>query len=150
MSIDINIALSPAEQHRVLACFSALFPLRNREKTEHEVATLAQTRLQWESTSIDLFFADIPFHESIAQRTRDVAYIGTRLPIISAEDLIVLKVAFNRPQDWIDIEHMFQIQQQALDTEYIRRWLAEFYQQPDDLPRQKVEALIHDYQPGRG
>jgi len=147
--IDINIALPPAQQAAVLDALSTLFSLTNREKAEQELTRLAQTRLTWERTGIDLFFADIPFHEAIAARSHEVAYMGTKLPIISAEDLVILKAAFNRPKDWVDIENLFAIQQQALDTAYLRRWLAEFYQ-PEDLPLQRVEGFIREYQGRRG
>src|SRR5579883_2700304 len=119
--IDVNVALPPKEYQRVLDSLSMLFPIDNRKRIEYELIQLAQTRLYWETTAIDLFFADIPFHDSIAQRTHDVDYVGTRLPIVSAEDLIVLKAAFNRPKDWFDIENIFAIRQHALDTAYVRR-----------------------------
>ena len=114
--IDINIALPPAQKTAVLDALSTLFPVANREQAEQELTRLAQTHLTWERTGIDLFFADIPFHASVAARSHDVDYMGTKLPIISAEDLVILKAAFNRPKDWIDIENMFAIQRSALDA----------------------------------
>jgi len=143
--LDINIALSPSENPRVLDCLSGLFMILDRDRAERELSRLTQTRLFWERTGIDLFFADLPFHDSIAARTHEVDYVGTKLPIVSAEDLIVLKAAFNRPKDWIDIEAMFKIQREALDTAYIRRWLSEFYAPPDDGPIRRVEGLIRAY-----
>src|SRR6266567_2121837 len=121
--LDINIALTPPEHARVLDALAALFLIADRQKAERELTRLTQTRLTWETTGIDLFMADIPYHAAIAARTREVNYVGTQLPIISAEDLVILKAAFNRPKDWIDIENMFQIQGSALDAAYMRRWL---------------------------
>lgn len=143
--LDVNIALPPSEQARLLDALASLFPISDRPRVERELIRIAQTRLFWEETGIDLFMADIPFHDSIARRSHEVDYVGTRLPIIAAEDLVVLKAAFNRPQDWLDIENLFQIQNGALDAAYMRRWLSEFYQPPDDLPLQRVEGFIQRY-----
>ena len=143
--LDINIALPPAQHARLLDALASLFPIVGREKAAQELTRLAQTRLFWEETGVDLFMADIPYHASIAERAHDVDYMGTRLPVISAEDLIILKAAFNRPKDWIDIENMFQVQNGALDALYIRRWLSEFYLPPDDLPLQRVAGFIRQY-----
>lgn len=143
--IDINIALLPAEHARVLDSLSALFVIHDREKSARELSQIAQTRLHWDNTGIDLFFADTPFNDSIAQRTREVDYVGIKLPIISAEDLIILKAAFNRPKDWIDIEAMFEIYPRELDATYLRRWLSEFYTPPDDAPLKRIEGFLRTY-----
>lgn len=142
--IDINIALPPHEHARVLDALAARFPIPDRPSREAELERIAQTRLFWEQTGIDLFMADIPFHDSIAQRTHEVDYVGTRLPIISAEDLIVLKAAFNRPKDWIDIATIIQVQQR-LDEAYLREWLGAF-SEPDDERLGRLERLLREAQ----
>ncbi len=142
--LDINIALPPSEYPRVFAALEQLFALGNRDKAAREVIEIAQTRLYWGATIVDLFFADLPFHQSIAARVRTVPYAGSAIPIVSAEDLIVLKAAFNRPKDWVDIEQIVKIQRERLDAAYIRRWLAEFYA-PDDEPPQRVAALLRRF-----
>ncbi len=143
--LDINIALPPAEHHRVLDALASLFPIADRERAERELTRFTQAHLRWDETGIDIFMADIPFHDAIAERSHEVEYEGVRLPIISAEDLVVLKAAFNRTKDWADIENIFQVQNGRLDGAYMRRWLAEFYLPPDDLPRQRVEGFIRQY-----
>jgi hypothetical protein len=143
--LDINIALPPSEQARVLDALATLFLIEAREKAARELLEMAQAQLMWDQTGVDLFMADIPFHDSIAERSRTVRYEGTDLPIISAEDLIILKAAFNRTKDWVDIENIFQVQQRVLDSAYIRRWLSEFYLPPDDLPLRRVEDFLQHY-----
>ena len=70
--------------------------------------------------------------------------MGTDIPIISAEDLIICKAAYNRAQDWIDIENMFRVQRQNLDQQYLRRWLNEFFP-PEDERVQKLNDYIGTY-----
>jgi len=141
--IDINIAL-PVEQHgRVLDCLTSLFPIENRARVEGEIMRSTQTRLRWEYIPVDLFFADIPFHESIAARSREVEFAGTKIPIISAEDLIICKAAHNRGKDWPDIENIFRVQGMNLDFGYLRHWLDEFFP-PDNERIGKIERHIRN------
>lgn len=90
---------------------------------------------------VDLFFSDLPFHESIAQRVRSVEYVGdTTIPVISGEDLILLKTAFNRPKDWVDIESIFKVQGPRLDAGYLRGWLPELFGSDERI--QRIEGYI--------
>jgi len=140
--VDINIAL-PADQHKtVLDTLSSIFPIHDREKAERELTHVAQTRLRWGALPVDLFFANTPFHEAMATRTREMDYAGTPMPVISAEDLIVCKALFNRGKDWVDIENIFTVQRQ-MDTHYIQRWLREFCE-PDDDRISRIEGYIRD------
>lgn len=143
--LDINIFLSQDQRTRVLDSLSGLFPIPNRADAERQLAHTAQVRLRWGTMPVDLFFSNSAFHDAMATRTRVVDYVGTSIPVLSAEDLVLCKAAFNRPRDWLDIETMFQVQQQALDAAYLRRWLAEFYQ-PEDEPRTRVESFIQQFQ----
>lgn len=47
------------------------------------------------------------------------------MPILSAEDLVVLKLLFNRHKDIVDVERMLQTSTDGLDTAYVRHWLIE-------------------------
>ncbi|MHB8576106.1 MAG: nucleotidyl transferase AbiEii/AbiGii toxin family protein [Dehalococcoidia bacterium] len=147
--IDINIALPAGDHPRVLDCLASLFPLDDRARAERELMHIAQTRLRWRDVPIDLFFANTPYHDALAQRTHAVEYAGTRLPVVSAEDLIILKAAFNRGKDWLDIENVFRVQQQHLDVPYIRYWLATF-SEPDDDRWSKIEGFSQTYQKAPG
>ncbi|MCC6846914.1 MAG: hypothetical protein IT294_00325 [Deltaproteobacteria bacterium] len=51
---------------------------------------------------------------------------------MSAEDLAVRKIAFNRDKDWIDLREMLAIRGDAFDGKYVLGWLGEILG-PDDL-----------------
>ncbi len=142
--IDINIALKADQHGRVLDSLSSLFPIQDRARVERQIIQNTQVRLRWDATPIDLFFSDIPFHESVAARSREVDYVGAKIPIISAEDLIICKAAFNRSRDWPDIENIFKVQGQNLDLGYLRYWLDEFFP-PEDERIGKIEEYMSDY-----
>lgn len=72
---------------------------------------------------LDLFFNSIPLQEAASHRTRQIDLLGKRVPILSAEDLVVLKLLFNRHKDIVDIERLMEVSTQGLDRDYIRDWL---------------------------
>jgi hypothetical protein len=43
--------------------------------------------------------------------------------LLSAEDLAVCKVAFDREQDWVDLREMLGIRGDAFDAQYVADWL---------------------------
>lgn len=142
--VDLNIALPEEHAERVLDSLHTVFPLGDRAKAEHDLRTIAQTRLRWGDLPVDLFFATTPFHEAMATRTRDVDYMGSAIPVISAEDLVVCKALFNRPKDWLDIENMFKVRQ-PLEWDHIRRWLTEFVE-PGDERLRRIEGFVRQFQ----
>lgn len=70
------------------------------------IARDGQARLDWEGSYLDLFFATLDLHQEMAERSRQVSFGPVRIPILSPEHLIVCKVVFDRPKDWLDIEEM--------------------------------------------
>jgi hypothetical protein len=42
----------------------------------------------------------------MAERSREVSFGPVLIPILSPEHLIVCKVVFDRPKDWLDVEEM--------------------------------------------
>ena len=145
--IDINVFLTQDQRRRVLDSVSRLFRIVDRETAERELEHSAQTRVRWDTTPVDLFFSNSAFHDAMARRARPVDYVGTTIPVLSSEDLIICKAAFNRPRDWADIEDIFKIQGSQLDGAYLTRWLDEFYE-PQDEPVQRIDAFLRAY--GRG
>lgn len=62
---------------------------------------------------------------------------GVPVYILSAEDLVVLKLLFDRPKDHVDIERLLAVQGDAFDLQYARRQLVEAMGEDDH----RVEAL---------
>ncbi len=59
---------------------------------------------------VDLFFSFDTYHDRVLSRCRLATFTfgPTRrsIPVISPDDLVVFKMAFNRGKDWVDIESM--------------------------------------------
>jgi hypothetical protein len=123
--IDLNVFLRPSELERVLVHLAPLGVERPSETTGPRIPVVG-IMCPWDETHIDLFFAyDDEFFDSVRSRIEEHLFIVRdvehRLPILSAEDLTVFKVTFDRPKDWVDIRHM--LEEKALDRDYVQSWL---------------------------
>ena len=66
-----------------------------------------------------------PLHESCLERRRRVPFgrNGDFIQILSAEDLAVFKVLFDRDKDWRDLHEMLFALADEFDVAYTRDWL---------------------------
>ena len=98
-----------------------------------------QARVMWDSTPIDLFFAYDPFHEAAAAGRKIVPFGDETIPILAAEHLMVCKVVFNRPKDWVDIDSMLS-GDPDIDASEVLRWVGRLA--GDDDPRYNRIAFV--------
>jgi hypothetical protein len=91
-----------------------------------------QARVMWDTTPIDLFFAYDPFHEAAGVARRVVPFATQTISILAPEHLVVCKVVFNRPKDWVDIDSMLA-EETELDAAEVFRWTGRLV--GDDDPR---------------
>jgi hypothetical protein len=105
--IDVNVTLPPEAAGPVLGMLSHL-GVTVTSKNREAIARDGQARLDWEGTALDVFFATTDLHIEMAERARIVGFGPVEIPILSPEDLIVCKVVFDRPKDWLDIEEILR------------------------------------------
>lgn len=72
---------------------------------------------------VDLFVNSIPLHDAALARRQRVEFAQIPCWILSAEDLAVLKLLFNRPKDRIDVEQMCFTLGAEFDYNYAHRQL---------------------------
>lgn len=102
-----------------------------------------QIRLRWQQSFVDLFFANFEFLQEASKRIWQVPFRNRCIPVLSAEDLAVCKVLFNRTKDWADLEATFAVQGARLGVAYIRHWL-HLIVGADDARVRRFEALVAD------
>lgn len=138
---DVNIFLPESSAHEVFACLAPL-GVDVPESAVTAVEKTGQVRLDWGGKKLDLFFAYAPFHEEARQRMRDSEFEGVPIWVLTAEDIIVFKVIFDRPHDWRDIERIFHRMGENVDLVYAVDWL-EFMLGEDDsrIAHLKMVAL---------
>ncbi|RIL05258.1 MAG: hypothetical protein DCC71_11045 [Proteobacteria bacterium] len=142
--IDVNVFVSEKRGARVLSALERIGVASGGTEPLRAVRDRGQVRVRWEHTPIDLFFSYDPFHDRCAERTRRVPFgEGVTLPILSAEDLAVFKVLFDRPKDWVDLGEMVYALGPAFDGGYAREWLRKILE-PDDARLARFEQILRE------
>lgn len=122
--IDVNVFVAASESPRVLAVLETLGVDPGGARERAAIRERGQTRLRWERTPLDLFFSYDPLHESCLARVRTVPFgEGERIPILSAEDLVLFKILFDRPKDWTDVAEVIYARGHEFDASYALGWL---------------------------
>ena len=102
--------------------------------------------LSCRATNVELFVPVVPLQESILKRAVGRLFHGRTIRITTAEDLILLKMAFHRQKDIQDIKGILHIQRGHLDMPYVRKWSGEMLE-PTAI--QELEDLIATYEADR-
>lgn len=142
--IDVNIFVKETDPAPALKALGDIGIEIDHDRASMLIRRDGQIRLPWETTIVDLFFMTFEFLESASTRYRVMPYTPTTtLPVLSVEDLIICKVAFNRGKDWVDITNLLRIQAGRLDRAYLDRWLAGAM--GDDERVRRFHALAEQY-----
>ena len=139
--IDLNVFVPESDAGRVLAVLGALGAATSASHLLKSVAERGQVRVPWDGTPIDVFFSYDALHESSMERRRSVDFGDVEIHILSAEDLVIYKVVFDREKDWRDIAEMVFANDQPLDFDYVRRWLRRILEQ-DDARLARIESVV--------
>jgi hypothetical protein len=105
--IDLNVFAGVDRLDDVLAALPD--GVEARRDAVAQLRREAQARLWWDTTPVDLFLANHPFHDQVAANRRIVPFAGVDLPVLSCPDLAVFKAFFARPKDVVDIASMVAI-----------------------------------------
>ncbi|MEO7428380.1 MAG: nucleotidyl transferase AbiEii/AbiGii toxin family protein [Acidimicrobiales bacterium] len=142
IDIDLNVFIPSSRFDEVAVPLRAL----GADVDEPSVKPLAlrdgQVRVMWDSTPIDLFFAYDAFHDAAGAARRVVPFADGQIPILAPEHLVVCKVAFNRPKDWVDIDAMLELGDD-LDAAEVLRWVGRIAGDDDGRFARIVALLTH-------
>ena len=139
--VDVKVLLTRQDAARLLDILSPDYislrpdPLRALQRNGF---LFVQDKL---GTRLDLLLAEIGFDEEAIRRARPVeVQPGVVVTICTAEDLIIYKLISTRLRDHADAESVVRRQGDALDDNYVLRWLRQFEQALDD------STLVATYQ----
>jgi hypothetical protein len=141
IDIDLNVFADATRAREVLALLGRLGAGVDAPELAERIERDGQARVFWDGTPIDLFFAYDPLHESSMRRRRRVDFGADRIHVLSAEDLIVYKLIFDRDKDWRDVAEVIFAANAPLDFDYVRGWLDRILE-PDAPQRHRLERLI--------
>jgi len=123
--IDINVFVPESDLLIVTEALRAAGCRFPREDPAARVRDRGDLVVHAGVVRVDVFFPFHPYHDDVRSRVRTVHTPAGDRPILSAEDLVLFKVLFNRPKDWVDIHAVLLAQEKRLDRAYLRHWLAE-------------------------
>lgn len=122
IDIDVNVFVPPARFADVADRLAAVGVAAHESGVAEAVRRDGQARVWWDSTPIDLFFAYDAFHDAAAVACRRVPFGDATIPILGASHLVVCKVVFDRPRDWVDIDAMVEAEA-PIDVAEVLRWV---------------------------
>jgi predicted nucleotidyltransferase len=119
--VDVPRLLEQVQKHKVIECFL-------------------------QSVRIELFVPAVPLQDEILRRAVPVRLSEREIPVTTAEDLILLKLAFHRIKALQDIRGILWVQRGRLDLNYLRTWSKRTH-----APgvQQELESLIAQYSIGK-
>lgn len=140
VDIDLNVFVPPTRFPEVAGPLARLGAAADDPSVAAIARSDGQVRIMWDRTPVDLFLSYDPFHEAAAAKRRSVPFAEGSIPVLSAAHLVVCKVVFNRPRDWVDLEAMLTAGTE-IDTAEVLRWVGRIA--GDDDPRyDRVAALL--------
>ncbi|HEV2949633.1 MAG TPA: hypothetical protein VGX70_19805 [Gemmataceae bacterium] len=95
----------------------------------------------------EIFLPVLPLQDEILRRAVAMPFQKRTILITTAEDLILLKMAFHRTKDVIDVRGILRVRRGQLDIDYMRHWSSVMFQ--DDVQR-KFEELLREYEQPTG
>jgi hypothetical protein len=123
--LDLNVFLSAEQAAPAIDALITAGVKLDRDEVLRSTRERGDARGFAGDIPVDLFFLSIPLHRSAASRIVAVNLLGHTIRILSAEDLVILKMLFFRGKDLVDVERVLATQGHRLDRSYVRRWLVD-------------------------
>jgi predicted nucleotidyltransferase len=70
----------------------------------------------------DFILAESKFHKNAIERAFEIDFFGSKLKVITLEDLILLKNCANRTQDLADLDKIYETYDDDIDYGYLKFW----------------------------
>jgi hypothetical protein len=99
-------------------------------------------RLACRSIPVELFTPAVPLQHEILRRALPLPLENREVRVTTAEDLILLKMAFHRGKDVGDVRGILRVQQDRLDLDYVRHWARAML---EHTVQRELHALIAEY-----
>lgn len=94
---------------------------------------------------VEVFVPVIPLQDEILKRAVRLPFEGRPIPVTTAEDLILLKMAFHRDKDLRDVRGILATQKGKLDTAYLLSWIGRML---EDRSSEELRQWMREYGAG--
>jgi len=156
-TVDVDcLVLIPALKYQALADELTAMEFNMRDEAGDEAPMTVQQMLAnvrermlieccRQSIRAELFVPVVPLQEEVLRRAVLMPFGRHEIHITTAEDLILLKLAFHREKDLHDVRGILWVQRGQLDTDYLKHWSARTL---EDQVQQELDSLIGQYDRG--
>jgi Nucleotidyltransferase of unknown function (DUF6036) len=125
IDVDVTVSVTDDDLPQMVPAISAHFRLAICDP----VAFVQQTRVLPLDTAdgvrVDVIFALLPFELDAIRRAKHVSIAGRNVPVVTAEDLVLMKISSERPRDLADAEAIVRRLAGQLDKGYLEPRLRE-------------------------
>lgn len=94
---------------------------------------------------VEVFVPFLPLQDEILRRAVRLPFEERAIPVTTAEDLILLKMAFHRDKDLRDVRGMLATQKEKLDRSYLQQWAVRML---DDRASEELRRWTDEYSRG--
>jgi predicted nucleotidyltransferase len=135
--IDLLILLEQNELNNISNILNEKFDVAQTHKLKFKNVTILRIILSLKNKTdlyvLDLILADILYYQNILSRKIHIEFEGTTIPLISLEDLIILKSISNRATDQNDIKSLTTTVK-TIDWNYINETIKKYDLKINNIP----------------
>ena len=134
VDVDVNVFVGEDRLEELFTALERAGALVDRGEARRNAARIGMLVAKIGRTRVDVFIAHHPMHVDMETRRVAVEHpeMGARY-FLSASDIALVKLIYNRPKDVTDLERLFAVQGDGIDVDYVRSWLERIV--PGDDPR---------------
>jgi predicted nucleotidyltransferase len=126
MDIDLIVMINETQLNDFKALLKAEFEsiMPHKEPMQFKLVKIWRVVNLIEELELifDFILAESKFFKNAIERAFEIEFFGTKLKIITLEDLILLKNCANRTQDIADLDKIYQTYNEEIDDEYLKAW----------------------------
>lgn len=116
--IDVNVFIGADRLDELVAALPT--GIRVGDADRAALTRDGQARLWWDSTPVDVFLSNHPFHDHVEASVRRVPFAQIDdMPVLACADLAVFKAFFARAKDAVDVATM--VTAGSVDLDHLRR-----------------------------
>lgn len=142
VDIDVNIFVPTSAFDQVASRLAPLGMPADVEDVRSIIERDGQARILWDDVPVDVFLSYDAFHDAAEAARRTVPFARGTIDVLSPEHLMVCKVVFDRPKDWVDIDAMLA-GTTPLDAAEVFRWVIRLVGDDDARYVRAAAVLTH-------
>ena len=125
LDVDVTVWAEPGPPASTLASFATEFRVLPDDPVDFVQRTRVLPLDTADGVRIDVIFGMLPFEEQAIARAVERVVAGQPVRFCTAEDLVLLKIASERPRDREDVRLLLERRAAELDRDYLEPRVAE-------------------------